>query len=59
MRPMHHFKPERCIDCSCCDADQMECRPNDPDCHERYDLDEGDLVNPKRCDFFIPKQASV
>lgn len=51
----HHYKHEKCIDCACCDIEQMKCFPKDIDCHEEYDLDEEDLVMPKRCDFFISK----
>ena len=53
-----HYKPEKCIDCACYDKEKMKCYPNDIDCHSEYDLDESDLVTPKRCDFFKPKGES-
>ena len=51
----HHFKPEKCIDCDCCNMEEMRCYPRDPDCEEVYDLTEEDLNTPARCDFFISK----
>ena len=59
MYTKHHFKHEKCIDCACCDVEKMKCFPNDIDCHSEYDLDEEDLITPKRCDFFIPKNQEV
>ena len=56
MRPMHHYKPEKCIDCACCSVEEMKCYPNDRDCHTEYDLDEEDLITPDYCDFFVPKR---
>lgn len=47
-------KPVRCIDCACCNVEEMKCYPNDEDCHKEYDLEVEDLVNPAICDFFIP-----
>lgn len=55
---MHHYKPEKCIDCACCDEKKMKCYPNSIDCHSEYDLDEADLVTPKRCDFFIKRKEN-
>ena len=51
----HHYTPEKCIDCVCCDVEKLKCYPNDVDCNEEYDLDESDLTTTCRCDFFIPK----
>ena len=47
-------KPVRCIDCACCNVEEMKCRPNDEDCLKEYNLELEDLVNPAICDFFIP-----
>lgn len=44
-----------CIDCACCNIEEMKCYPNDEDCREEYNLEKEDLVNPAHCDFFIPK----
>ena len=46
-------KPVRCIDCACCNVEEMKCYPNDEDCHKEYNLEVEDLVNPAICDFFI------
>lgn len=48
----------KCIDCGCCDAEKMKCYPNSIDCHSEYDLDDADLVTPKRCDFFIKRKEN-
>ena len=56
MKSMYHSKPEKCIDCGCCNVEKMKCYPNDKDCEEEYDLTEEDLVTPARCDFFMPKK---
>ena len=53
---LHHCKPEKCIDCECCNVTTLTCHPNDTDCKAEYDLTEEDLVTPQRCDFFKPKQ---
>lgn len=56
MKPMHHFKLEKCIDCACCNVEEMKCYPNDRDCLRVYDLEEEDLSTPAHCDFFISKE---
>ena len=54
---MHHYKPEKCIDCACCNVEEMKCYPNDRDCEGEYELTEKDLTTPARCDFFVPKEV--
>ena len=43
----------RCIDCACCDAENMACYPNNRDCEAYYALDKEDLYTKQNCDFFI------
>ena len=54
---MHHYKPEHCIDCACCDERNLKCYPGSRDCASEYDLTPEDLVTPMRCDFFKSKQS--
>ena len=49
----------KCKECACCDADNLMCYPNDPDCHKEYKLDPEDLYTEKRCDFFKAKEKGV
>lgn len=53
-----HFMPEKCSDCACCDEENMKCFPKSDDCQEEYNLTKEDLVVPKFCDFFIPKEGN-
>lgn len=50
----YNAKSHLCIDCACCDKDNLKCYPNDPDCMSEYDLDENDLYTEKPCDLFKP-----
>lgn len=52
---MRNFKA-KCIECLCCDSENLMCYPSDPDCHKEYKLDPEDLYTPKRCDFFKAKE---
>lgn len=52
---LHNNKQQRCIDCACCDAENMKCYPNDDDCESEYDLSEADLTTADYCDFFKQK----
>lgn len=56
---MFHSKPEKCINCACCDIENLKCYPDDMDCNDVYDLSEEDLVTPKRCDFFKQKKKKT
>lgn len=46
----------KCIDCACCDVENLKCYPKDRDCMPEYDLEEDDLTHVARCDFFKPKE---
>ena len=48
----------KCIDCACCDVENLKCYPNDRDCMPEYDLNEEDLTSVARCDFFKPKEKA-
>lgn len=55
MRPNKKNMHVKCIDCACCNVEEMKCYPNSEDCHKEYDLDESDLTTPAHCDFFKSK----
>jgi len=41
----------KCIECACCNKEEMKCRPKSQDCEKEYDLTEEDLYTEQRCDF--------
>lgn len=41
----------KCIECACCNKEEMKCYPKSTDCRKEYNLTEEDLYTEQRCDF--------
>lgn len=41
----------KCIECACCNKEEMKCYPKSQDCKKEYDLTEKDLYAEQKCDF--------
>ena len=48
----------KCIDCICCNKEEMKCYPNSRDCEKKYELTEEDLYTEQKCDFAKRKEKS-
>lgn len=48
----------KCIECACCNKEEMKCYPKSQDCEKEYDLTEEDLYTDAKCDFGAYKNRS-
>lgn len=49
----------KCIECACCNKEEMKCYPKSQDCGKEYDLTEEDLYTEQKCDFARKKGEPI